>query len=506
MANEQESSSIYKGLVVGDYLVGELLALGTNTKLWQATQQSVQREVILCSIDDNIKNDDELRENFIKDVRTKASVDHPLIGSVLEAINEGSICFFALEKLKGNTLWEMHENGDSVTPLQVVRILRNIANAFQHFEDHTIATLPITAHDIFIDDMYHCRIANMAVSGKIDINTFTQDKQLIGQLLHDMLEPAQPGSTRTGSLLEYMTDTQREQPLTWKQIHDLSDEVERQLTESKPSSIQSSTMRMPARGNTHLIGKIVTIIAVIVITAGLAYYLINREPSPEARTLPDMVRIPSGHYPGPDGFRIKVREYWIDAHEVTISEYAQFLDALELLSQENRAVFQHEDQPTHKISHAPDDWHTLYNAAQKGSTWNNLKIDLNYPVVGIDWWDAYAYAEWKGRRLPTREEWYTACTSTDKPETIQPSNWAPVDAADKTKNEVYGLAGNVSEWTRKRSLNPADPTQPARYVICGASYLKPQYGVRAREWIDDRNIRRPDLGFRTLSSSPPQAP
>jgi len=76
-----------------------------------------------------------------------------------------------------------------------------------------------------------------------------------------------------------------------------------------------------------------------------------------------------------------------------------------------------------------------------------------------------------------------------------------VDQTEKTVHGVYGLAGNVSEWTRKRSLNPADPSQPARYVICGASYLKPQYGARAREWLNDRGLRRPDLGFRTLSSA-----
>jgi hypothetical protein len=55
---------------------------------------------------------------------------------------------------------------------------------------------------------------------------------------------------------------------------------------------------------------------------------------------------------------------------------------------------------------------------------------------------------------------------------------------------------------RKKTLNPADPSLPPRYVICGASHLRPKYGARAREWVDDRSLRRPDLGFRTLSNSP----
>lgn len=498
MAND-EQQTIGTGIQVGDYLVGELLARGTNTLLWQATQQSVQREVILCSVDEELTDHGSLREQFISDVRTKASVDHPLIGSVLEAVDDGTHCFFALEKLKGRTLGDIHEKGESMTPLQIVRILRNIASACKYLEGQDISTLAFTPHDILIDDRYHCRIANMAVSGNVDPTISTIDKQLLGQLFQDLLEPDQPGSTRTKSLLDYMADLEREHPLTWKQIHDLSDEVERQLTEpSKITSIQSSTMKMPRTINRGTIGKCIIGVAVIGIIGGLAYYLSNRTTPPPERTLPDMVLIPGGKHPGPDGFPVKLREYWIDAHEVTIGEYAKFLDALATLHDEHKGVFQHEDQPTTKNSHAPDDWDALYHAAKQGGQWNGMAVDLNYPIVGVDWWDAYAYAEWKGRRLPTWEELYAACTSSDDPNNIKASGWQPVDKADKTKGKVYGLAGNVSEWTRKRSLNPADPSQPARYVICGASYLQPRFGIRAREWVDNRNLRRPDLGFRTL--------
>ncbi|MFK7910964.1 MAG: SUMF1/EgtB/PvdO family nonheme iron enzyme [Akkermansiaceae bacterium] len=501
MASEPDIG-IRTGLQVGDYLVGELLARGTNTRLWQATQQSVQREVILCSVDSALTEDDELRQNFIGDVRTKASVDHPLIGSVLEAVDDGKHCFFALEKLKGRALGEIHDEGESMEPLHIVRILRNIAGALKHLEDQQTATLPITPHDIFIDERHHCRIANMAVSGEVDSTTSTKDKQLLGQLFLDMLEPDHPGSTRTGSLLGYMADFDREQPLTWDQIYRLSDEVERQLTEpSATTAIDSPTMKMTRVADRNFLGKLIMAIAVVGIIAGLAYYFVNRKPKPPERTLPNMVLIAQGKYPGPDGFPVKLREYWIDAHEVTIGEYAKFLDALEILSEDNRGVFQHDDQPADKASHQPDDWDALFSAAREGGQWNQLNVDLNCPVVGVDWWDAYAYAEWKGRRLPTREEWYAACSSSDEPGKIEPSGWSPVDESDKTKNNIYGLAGNVSEWMRKRSLNPADPTQPERYMICGASYLKPSYGVRAREWVDDRSLRRSDLGFRTLGTS-----
>jgi hypothetical protein len=33
-------------------------------------------------------------------------------------------------------------------------------------------------------------------------------------------------------------------------------------------------------------------------------------------------------------------------------------------------------------------------------------------------------------------------------------------------------------------------------VVIGASYLPPQGGAMAREWVESRSLRRPDLGFR----------
>jgi len=119
-----------------------------------------------------------------------------------------------------------------------------------------------------------------------------------------------------------------------------------------------------------------------------------------------------------------------------------------------------------------------------------------------DWWDAYAYAQWKERRLPTREEWYISGSSAEDLTKVKGgASYVPVNESQKFSNGIYGLADNVSEWTRKRSLDPADPTKPPRYVICGASYLKNKYGALYREWVDDRNLRRKDLGFRTLSYS-----
>ena len=349
-----------------------------------------------------------------------------------------------------------------------------------------------------LDDKFNCRLVNQAIAGSIDPDVATKDKKLLGNLFHDMLTPSQPGATRIASLLGYMSDGHRDTPLSWEQIHELADGVERQLTETKESAqIQSSTIRMRPAISSATIAKIAITVAVLAIVIGLVYYISNRQVVAPERQLTDMVEIPDGKYPGPMGPPVKLRKFSMDAHEVTIGEYAKFLKALSVISAEQRKVYQHDEQPESKLDHIPEDWDNLYGAATSGGQWNDMAVDLNYPVVGVDWWDAFAYAEWQGRRLPTREEWYAACAAGADPAKLKGTGWMPVDQTEKTSHGLHGMAGNVSEWTLKRSFDPADPSQPARFIICGASYLKPKYGTRAFEWIDDRNLRRADIGFRT---------
>ncbi len=496
---------LVSGQQIGDYLIGELLSKDQHTTTWSATQISVQREVAICSLHGTHHHTTEATEAFMADVRSKATVDHPLVSSVLEAVQEQGHCFYAREKLHGQSLQAHYEEGLSITPIHLASIMRNIAGTAQSIEQQNIATQPLTAHDIMIDDKLECRLVNQAVAGHPNTEVATQDKKLLGNLFLGMLTSGEPGATRTASLLDYMINGYEGQPLSWEQIHRLANEIEHQLSETKKSAKRNSSNTARKRSfYTAILAKIAIAIAIIAIAIGLTYYISNHKTVTPERELIDLVKIPNGQYPGPMGTPIKLQNFSIEAHEVTIGEYAKFLKAFSVITAEQRRIYQHPEQPPTKTDHTPEDWATLYNAATTGETWNTMPIDLNYPVVGVDWWDAYAYAEWKGRRLPTREEWYAACAAGADPTTLTGTGWIAVDQTEKTSHGIYAMAGNVSEWTLKRSYDSADPSQPARFIICGASYLKPKYGARAFEWVSDRNLRRADLGFRTCTNSSPE--
>ena len=485
---------------LGDYRLDELLAEGPLTRVWLAHQESIGRTVV---VEELRPDDPESREQFVADIRAKASVSHPIIGSVYEAVTSDGHCFFAREFLPGQTLAERLEARATLNPAEIAPMLRRISEAQLYLEARNLAAAPMDLEHIHLDDRGTVRIANLVVAGERSPNTSPEDIARLARHLRPLVAEGHSGTTRMLTLLRWMAGEDPEVPqIGWKKVHDYATQIDSQLTEAKPlppaPSTSPATTRKQPPALKHTAFWIVLAVTVVLL-GGLGAWFALRSGKTERKPLPDAVHVPAGTYRMPGGGRQKLPEFWISAHEVTIAEYKRFLDALELLDENQRTTYDHEDQPSDKPDHYPDDWTTLLAAATEQSTWNDLPVHLDCPVVNIDWWDAYAYCEWKRGRLPTQEEWFAALSlENTKPDSLEPAPWGPVASspADLTPAGIHNLAGGVAEWTRRPAINPALPMAGKKPVVIGASYLHPQGGAMAREWVESRSLRRPDLGFR----------
>lgn len=123
----------------------------------------------------------------------------------------------------------------------------------------------------------------------------------------------------------------------------------------------------------------------------------------------------------------------VSASEITVSQYNQFLlDPLVHLN-----LFSSSNQPKNH-SYIPLDWKTQ-------------SLSPNYPVRGVDWWSAYAFAVWAGGRLPTQDEWTNIYMQTLNHVYPESKTISRIQEVPKTCSSsgahICGLLGNVSEWT-----------------------------------------------------------
>lgn len=482
---------------LGEYRLKELLEENSIFRTWLAEQISVSRLVLVDEL-----RDESYRDAFLADVRSKASVDHPLIGSVYEAVAEQDVCFYAHELLPGVTLAAREKANEPFTPARLALILRRISEAHLQHETLGQATAPLGLESVYLDEHGVIRLTNLAVAGLRPPQDSVRDVFHLGHVLVPLVATGKPGTTRMLTLFSWMRGEGLEGPITWGQTRDFCLQIEHQLAD--PLSLMTPTQAGARITKKQPIALIVGVTTVVLI--GIAALAMQMRPPvaprPPRASLPPAVTIPAGSHPTPDGAEETLPAFRISANEITIGQYAEFLETLGMLAKDKREdTFDLTSQPKEKTTHDPADWPALLAAAKSNGTWKNQPVTLDSPVVGVDWWDASAYAEWKKGHLPTQEEWFAALsTGLKSPASVPPGPFASVTATttDRTPSGLLGMAGSVSEWTSRPAPNPANPLGEKLWVIIGGSYLKPGTNALSREWIPDRTLKRADLGFRVV--------
>ncbi len=443
----------------GDYRLLEVLSEKGSSRVWLAEQSSIGRKVL---VEELRAEHTDRRGDFLANARAKAAVDHPLVASVYEAVVDDERCFFASELLASRTLAEIAQAGGTMPPARLAFILRQVAEAQLHLETAGMATSPLELASIHVDEQEMVRLENLATAGDRDAGQSRADIARLGKTLRWLVAAARPGTTRVLTLLTWMRGEDIASPLDWRQVAEVCRQIELQL--GLPGHTVTPTMPMKRRGLRFGKTRATTItLSALTVVFALVWQLRPARDAPEPPSRPSQtVVIPAGRHPTPDGGERSIPAFRIATHEVSVGEYAEFLKTLESLTASGlERSFDHREQPAEKSSHLPEQWP------------RQLQASAQLPVTGVDWWDAAAFATWKKARLPTQDQWLAALHWSAGPPQVHHS---------------------VHEWTGVAAVEPANPLGPAKWVIVRLSPDDARQPLR--EWVADRSLRRPDLGFR----------
>jgi formylglycine-generating enzyme required for sulfatase activity len=213
----------------------------------------------------------------------------------------------------------------------------------------------------------------------------------------------------------------------------------------------------------------------------------------------NMVLVPAGDYitgswnENGTPLKISVPAFSMDEHEVTNQQYADFVRAT-----------------GHKPPANPGG--LKYNIWKNGTYPTEL---ANHPVVNVSYQDAEEYAQWVGKRLPTKEEWerasrgnagltypwgndYNPNCANGKDNQQSTGTTMPVGSFpyDRSSFGVFDMAGNVREWTS----SPYSANSQRWKMVKGGSFEDGAGGLSSYAKVKG-TIPEANLGFRCVKDA-----
>ncbi len=519
------------GTRLGNYEIHEWVRSDSTAESYRALQQGVERVVGLVMLRPEHASDPGFVARFKARERAKASFNHPRVAPLYEAGEENGHLFYTREVPRGRSLKEIAETGETLNERALVELLHGVSEVMDHATAQGLRHRDISAWDVYLDDEHQASMVNIfrpaedevGEGGAESVETFLRmlRGRVAGGKTSGLLQSLAQVGHDWASLHQEMTavrDAMRERSI--------QDRIERE----EPAQTGGDSRALRSWWLWAAAAAVLILVAALGALTGDPVRSVN-EAAPD-----EMVEIPAGPFLYQKGEQRVLPAFWISRTEVTLGQYAEFLEALK---SGPASRFDHPDQPAGKRKHEPEGWRKLLEAARTGATYNGEKISLQTPVHNVDWWDAYAYAKWKRRRLPTEEEWEKAARGPQGrvfPWGASPDQkaantgedyaagslgkggqndghnlWAPVDreTRDVSAYGIQDMAGNVEEWTASERNGEPWPPHPefpdvrAPAVRGGHFAQSSSKGVlTARRFAESASETSPARGFRTVSDLP----
>ena len=457
---------------------------------------------------------------FPKAIRTLARVNHPSVYSLYESVPAENRLLVAQEPVLHPSLLHLRLAGDKPSLLACARLATTLGSVLAEMESSSVPARLLGEYDYTLSPKGTPRLRNPAAyPGQPETSAYDNAQHLAG-----ILEPLLGGDPKGAALVKLLRHPgtsafdllrqARDFELRLAEIREVH--VRKEELEAAEKTLQARKIRRWAIA----VGSVLAAAFLTIYARVVFHRFFLDEPGTLAEAeLP----VPAGKVTR-DGETIPVSAFFLDRHEVSIGQYEAFLAAMrENPDWRNFVPEPFREQKATLASLEPRDWTEILRRARKKEKYQEQKISRDTPVFNVDFPSAAAYAKWKGRRLPTMDEWLRAAGGNEG----RNYPWGPKFEANQanlglTRDESSGrdpgdtflnaapgesfpgdrgpfghldLGGNVSEWAVGPFQKP---------VALGGNFTDPDPIPLPRARRQDANRNDPPpysrlemIGFRT---------
>ncbi len=184
---------------------------------------------------------------------------------------------------------------------------------------------------------------------------------------------------------------------------------------------------------------------------------------------------------------VMLDDYYIDRNEVTVRDYRYCVSAgicspfgiwaAKCSIEQYQCTVQEEGYESCKERVVCED----NDYTMVGEEYYKNPVYADYPIIGVTWYQAWRYCDWRGDRLPTEAEWEKAARGTDgrfypwgnewideaytgiRSERSLPTGKPIAPEIGASPYGVLNMIGGVREWTSDIYYEYKDPTAPPPY-------------------------------------------
>lgn len=523
-----------RGQSVGAYQVQEFRGLAYLARTYAAYQPVIRREVHL-----NLQSaaaTPEEKEIFRQIGRAQGGNIHPNIYSIYEEGEYQGRHFLTQEPVNAPTLFQLGLQDFTFDARLLARVLHTASLTLNHLHHNRIPHPLISPAHITLSAEGVIKMVNTALPANNPMPDPADETATLARILRSFIPPDESTDTQLTALLDQMEA--REIPLeavvARAQAVDLALAPEKFVPQRQETLKARAEVQKAQKMSTYALygfSAALTCVTIFIIWKVL-FSVVLELPGTDFQ---DQCLVPAGTVPGAGGKTIEVKAFYMDKYEVTIGQYEKFVNATH--GQDIRGLLPPGWEAL-KTDFEPHDWKGIVHSLKNHSFYERVgeRLTRDHPIINIDYADAYAYAKWCGKRLPTEAEWQRAAAgdknfrfpwgdeverkytntgldmNTDKKKDISAASVdgfrgpAKVNEFAKNINDVspFGvryMAGNVSEWV-ETTPEIAINTQSGRNYVRGGNFNTSALALNQTRIPLNPESRQPYLGLRCASDTP----